>query len=362
MSERGDQPKGATNFKRRGWDKAEYEARAKERQRVIEEAVRSGADESEVTARIMEAESLVGAQGRGAAGSAEDLRERAIRALAATGRDAGPDGSERAWLQRRDFGISMDDKIGTRKMVTEGTSLNNRGGFYVPVTGVTLRNSLSFLDHINGRKYNTGLGYSMRVEKKSASEVAAKLRAINQEKAAATEASEVMTAARATGEDLSRAAYDVRVQEAELEEESRRAKERERRKRRKEKKRAAYMDDNEDEPMVDPSMPAPALEVADSASAPIAAAHGSSSAAAAGAAQPSSSPASSSSSSSRVAASYGSAAALVASIGELRRSSLNQGVYGIGPTSGMVDIDLAGLLGVSAAPVVPWNSSLLGAS
>jgi hypothetical protein len=249
----------------------------------------------------------------------------------------------------------MDDKVGTRKVVTEGTSVNNRGGFFVPVTGVTLRNSMAFLDHINGRKYNQELGYSMRVERKGASEVAEKLKALKDKQTAATEAAGVMAAASATGEDLSRAAYDVRVRAAEEEEEARRAKERERRKRRRKKKHAQTHDDeDEDEDMgaaeagMEPSLPADS----------------SSTGATPSASSSSSSSASSSSSGAAVGSSSvsaGIAGALNASLQTLRQLCLQPGIYGVGPTSGMVDPDLAAVLGVSAGPAVPWNSPILQA-
>ncbi|KAA0171225.1 hypothetical protein FNF27_06344 [Cafeteria roenbergensis] len=242
----GSNPAGAANFKRQSWDKAEYEERARRRQQMIEEAVRSGADDEDVTARIMEAERLIGTQARGETATAEELRERAVKALSASAGAAGPMASERAWLHRRKFDVSIDDKVGTRKIVTESTGVNNRGGFYVPVTGVTLSNSIAFLDHINGRKYQQALGYSMRVERKGADDVSSKLRALRAQSRAEEENAAALAAAKASGQDIGREVYNRRVAAAEEEEEARRQRERERRRQRRRRK-YGHVDDGDDD-------------------------------------------------------------------------------------------------------------------
>ena len=386
----GSNPAGAANFKRQSWDKAEYEERARRRQQMIEEAVRSGADDEDVTARIMEAERLIGTQARGETATAEELRERAVKALSASAGAAGPMASERAWLHRRKFDVSIDDKVGTRKIVTESTVVNNRGGFYVPVTGVTLSNSIAFLDHINGRKYQQALGYSMRVERKGADDVSSKLRALRAQSRAEEENAAALAAAKASGQDIGREVYNRRVAAAEEEEEARRQRERERRRQRRRRK-YGHVDDgdddfDDDDEAVDGGPgagrgPANSQAVASSfsssaATAPLAGARGagaseahcasSSGGGSSGSSSSSSSSNSGSSSSATAAAAAadGAAAAprLQSAAGALQElveatatAAAARGVMGI-QQSGGLDAGLAEILGVSVAPHMPWGA------
>jgi U4/U6.U5 tri-snRNP component SNU23 len=316
--------KGAANFQRRSWNKEEYEARAKAQQQAIEEAVRSGADEAEATRAVMEAQALVGDQARDAAGTEDELRERAVTALSAREGAAGPLGSQRAFLKRRHFDVAIDNKVGSRKVVTDSTAMNNRGGFYVPVTGVTLRDSLGFLDHINGRKYQRALGFSMRVERKGSDDVREKLRAVKRSREQSELESQLATEALAGGSELLHDAYSRRVDQLEAEAAERREKEREKRRKRKAAKRGQSLssasptgeeqeesqEPTDDEARDSPSTPRPLVEE------------------------------------SEVLEALGGPLVLA-------------GVYGIS-ADGSCDVALAEILGIPPAPARPWPSAAAG--
>lgn len=114
---------------------------------------------------------------------ADKLQEKSISVLSAGPNAQGPAMSKRAWLKKRDFDVSVDNRIGKRSIITAGAVGVHGGGFYCPVTKVTLKDSQSYLDHINGRKYQKALGYGMRAERSTASDVRSKLKSLQEPKA-----------------------------------------------------------------------------------------------------------------------------------------------------------------------------------
>ncbi|KAK9804903.1 hypothetical protein WJX72_011008 [[Myrmecia] bisecta] len=131
---------GVDNTYRRTWDKDEYKEKAAKR------------DEQE--AKDEE--------------SALDLKKR--RRLE---RDPLHQGLivERAALQQRDFQLDLTSRLGKTQVVTTNTPLNQQAGYYCSVCDCILRDSQSYLDHINGKYHNRALGMSMRVEKSTADQV-----------------------------------------------------------------------------------------------------------------------------------------------------------------------------------------------
>ncbi|KAH8087660.1 hypothetical protein JL720_6978 [Aureococcus anophagefferens] len=132
-------PKGTLNVERRGWDKDKYEQRAKDREEYGDEYV----------------------DGKGAEAEIRDRQEfRAAEAGA-----AGPAGSKRSWLTHRTGGFGFDKSAGCTKVLTEPEVQKKATGWYCDVCECLLRDSASYLDHINGKKHQRKLGYSMRVER-----------------------------------------------------------------------------------------------------------------------------------------------------------------------------------------------------
>ena len=86
----------------------------------------------------------------------------------------------------------IDDKVGLSEVVsdapTPGTAVSKNGvGWHCAVCDCYLKDSAAYLDHINGKKHQRALGYSMRVEKQDKSQVMAKLREVRRSKSRSDE-------------------------------------------------------------------------------------------------------------------------------------------------------------------------------
>lgn len=79
----------------------------------------------------------------------------------------GPAGSERAFLQSRTADLGIESKLGKRRLVTEATPASQVGGYWCETCQCTLRDSATYLDHINGKNHQRRLGFTMRVERSS---------------------------------------------------------------------------------------------------------------------------------------------------------------------------------------------------
>jgi hypothetical protein len=58
----------------------------------------------------------------------------------------------RAPLKRREFDVDLYSKVGQYGVITSNTALSQRGGFYCDACECLLKDSASYLDHINGKK------------------------------------------------------------------------------------------------------------------------------------------------------------------------------------------------------------------
>jgi U4/U6.U5 tri-snRNP component SNU23 len=80
---------------------------------------------------------------------------------------AGPSGSQRAFLKARVTNLSeqLEADVGKTQVVTaQAMELGVGGGFWCETCTCLLKDSLTYLSHINGKKHQRALGFSMRVE------------------------------------------------------------------------------------------------------------------------------------------------------------------------------------------------------
>ncbi len=119
----------------------------------------------------------------------EEYRQKAeARLAAAEGGDAkeeffavapkglkGPAGSKRAFLQARKRKVTVDQNLGKFQTVSASATGKAAGGYYCEVCDCSLRDSVTWIDHINGKKHQRKLGFSMRVERSTAGDVAQRL-------------------------------------------------------------------------------------------------------------------------------------------------------------------------------------------
>ena len=82
----------------------------------------------------------------------KERREAPKEEFQAATRDAqGPLGSERAFIKARNERIDIDSKVGKTEII-DPTNLDRGGGYWCEVCACLLKDSASYLDHINGKK------------------------------------------------------------------------------------------------------------------------------------------------------------------------------------------------------------------
>jgi len=117
------------NVKRKRWDLSEFERKAKEKREKEEQ-------------------------------EEKDARKRGLGVVV-----------KREPLKQRGFQVDLFGKVGKYTVITNNTPLSGRGGFYCEVCDCLLKDSSTYLDHINGKKHQRRLGMNMRPERASLQQV-----------------------------------------------------------------------------------------------------------------------------------------------------------------------------------------------
>ena len=65
---------------------------------------------------------------------------------------AGPEGSDRAFIRARKQKVDIESRVGTSQVITSATSEADGGGWWCEVCLCSLKDSNSYLDHINGKR------------------------------------------------------------------------------------------------------------------------------------------------------------------------------------------------------------------
>lgn len=224
----------AKNVERRTWDKEVWEAKAKARK-----------EQEKLGGSVSAVKKKTGKRSLDEEDEKEEFQAAAEGAI-------GPENSERAFLKARRNKVDIDSKIGSTEVVSADAAANTGDvsegvtktgvGWHCKVCDCFLKDSHTYLDHINGRKHQRNLGYSMRIERSTTEQVTDRLKKLIAQKESSNKP-----------EDLMGATDVIKMKDEEL----KRRKE-ERIKRRKEKKQAKQKEeeDESDEPQIDPAMAA----------------------------------------------------------------------------------------------------------
>ncbi|KAJ2350414.1 U4/U6.U5 snRNP associated protein [Coemansia erecta] len=130
---------------RRQWDTAAYEQKARDREQQLKQEEEN-----------------------------DERRHKGLKPLTKKPAPSAP----RELLEARKASVRLDKMVGKSQIVQASSAAAGQPGFYCKECDITVKDSLSFLDHINGKKHQRELNRVMKVRNETVDDVIAKLDAL----------------------------------------------------------------------------------------------------------------------------------------------------------------------------------------
>ncbi|VDL76800.1 unnamed protein product [Nippostrongylus brasiliensis] len=78
---------------------------------------------------------------------------------------------KREMLKARDYKVDLESKLGRSVVINKTTPAAETGGYYCDVCDCVVKDSINFLDHINGKNHQRNMGMSMKVKRSTLEDV-----------------------------------------------------------------------------------------------------------------------------------------------------------------------------------------------
>jgi len=153
---------------------------------------------------------------------------------------------ERARLTHRDQEVVLDQRLGQAQVFSASGPRHQQPGYYCNVCECVLKDSKSYVDHINGKKHLKLLGMSTRVERVGVERVQAKLQALKERSSCVSQETKGSAQGEEDWEERARRSEDREKEEKRLKQARKRLR----------KERASATESQEDACDVDPDLAA----------------------------------------------------------------------------------------------------------